>query len=39
MPPKARRLNHRGLLAAPLALAVIGAMSGGLWVYWYFAAR
>ena len=27
------------LLAALLALAMMGAMSAGLWLYWYFAVR
>jgi hypothetical protein len=30
---------RQGLLAALLALAMMGSMSAGLWVYWYLAVR
>jgi len=30
---------RQGLLAALIALAMIGAMSAGLWVWWYVATR
>jgi hypothetical protein len=30
---------RQGLLAALLALAMMGSMAAGLWLYWYLAVR